>query len=144
MAKQKKQPKRYLFEEVLAFLQHNSGKSFNYKQIGAAMELNAEADRLQLMEVLAGLCSEGFVKEEETGRFTAKDNKQYVSGIIDFTQQGTAFVMVDGSDSDIFIPAKKTGEALNRDLVKVFITSRPKGGRRQEGEVTEVIQRAKT
>ncbi|MGZ4036298.1 MAG: ribonuclease R [Bacteroidia bacterium] len=144
MAKQKKQPKRYLFEEVLAFLQHNSGKSFNYKQIGAAMELNAEADRLQLMEVLAGLCSERFVKEEETGRFTAKDNKQYVSGIIDFTQQGTAFVMVDGSDSDIFIPAKKTGEALNRDLVKVFITSRPKGGRRQEGEVTEVIQRAKT
>lgn len=107
------------------------------------MELNSEQERLQLMEVLAGLSDEGFVKEVETGRFTAKENKSFVSGIIDFTQQGAAFVMVDGKDQDIYIPAKKTGDALNRDLVKVNIISRSKG-KRQEGEVVEVIQRAKT
>ena len=46
MAKsKKKQPKRYLFEEVLAFLKHNDGKSFNYKQLGAAMEIDNESDR---------------------------------------------------------------------------------------------------
>lgn len=34
MAKsKKKQPKRYLFEEVLAFLKHNDGKSFNYNSL---------------------------------------------------------------------------------------------------------------
>ncbi len=144
MSKRKKQPKKYLFEQVLAFLQHNSEKTFNYKQIGAAMELNSDQERLELIEVLTGLTDQGFVKEVEAGKFGAKENKQYVSGIIDFTQQGTAFVIVDGVDTDIFIPAKKTKDALNRDLVKVNITSRASGGRRQEGEVVEVIQRART
>ena len=45
MAKgKKKQPKRYLFEEVLTFLKHNDGKSFNYKQLGAAMDIDNESD----------------------------------------------------------------------------------------------------
>jgi hypothetical protein len=53
MAKgKKKQPKRYLFEEVLTFLKHNDGKSFNYKQLGAAMEIDNESDRFALLETL--------------------------------------------------------------------------------------------
>ena len=52
MAKSKKQPKRYLFEEVLTFLKHNSEKSFNYKQLGSAMEIDSESDRFTLLETL--------------------------------------------------------------------------------------------
>ena len=62
MAKsKKKQPKRYLFEEVLAFLKHNDGKSFNYKQLGAAMEIDNESDRFFLLETLEELKHQGFV-----------------------------------------------------------------------------------
>lgn len=143
MSKKKKQPKKYLFEEVLTFLQHNSDKAFNYRQIGAAMEHNTEGERLELVEVLEGLKEQGFVKETEVGKFQCKDNKQFVNGIIDFTQSGTAFVIVAESESDIFIPEKRTGQALNGDLVKVKVESR-RGGKRQEGEVVEVIKRAKT
>jgi ribonuclease R len=143
MARSKKQPKKYLFEEVLAFLQHNSDKAFNYKQIGAAMEHNTEGERLELMEVLLALKDQGFIKEVETGKFIAKETNQYVTGIIDFTQQGTAFVIVNESDKDVFIPEKKTRDALNGDLVKINIVHRKKGSR-QEGEVVEVIRRART
>jgi hypothetical protein len=53
MAKSKKQPKKsYLFEEVLAFLQHNSDKTFNYKQLGSAMEIQSESERFSLLETL--------------------------------------------------------------------------------------------
>jgi ribonuclease R len=143
MAKSKKQPKKYLFEEVLAFLQHNSEKVFNYKQIGAAMELNTEPERLQLIEVLHSLQDQGFIKEVEVGKFKSKENKEYLTGIIDFTQQGTAFVMVAEMENDIFIPNKKTKDALHRDLVKVSILPKRKGNRK-EGEVVEVIKRNKT
>jgi ribonuclease R len=132
-----------LFEEVLAFLQHNSGKAFNYKQIGSAMEINTDQERLGLIEALETLAQQGFIHQLETGKYTAKENKKFVSGIIDFTQQGSAFVVVEGQDTDIYIPERKTRDALNRDLVKVNIISRNKG-RRQEGEVVEVIERAKT
>lgn len=143
MAKKKKQPKRYLFEEILAFLQHNSGKTFNYKQIGAAMELNSEGERLELMESLHTLVSKGLIKEVETGKFEFKETKTYLTGTIDFTQQGTAFVTVMDEADDIFIPFKRTKDALQGDLVKINLLGR-KTGKRKEAEVVEVIKRVKT
>lgn len=143
MAKSKKQPKRYLFEEVLAFLKHNDGKSFNYKQLGSAMEIDNEGDRFSLIETLEELKHQGFVIEKEVGKYQAKESKSYQSGTIDFTTQGTAFVIISPELPDVFIPFRKTRDALQGDLVK--ITVHPQRGREKpEGEVVEVIQRKKT
>lgn len=142
MSKNKK-PKKFLFEEVLAFLQHNSEKTFNYKQIGAAMEINSEGERLKLIETLHALKESGYVIEKEVGKFTIKQTKNYLTGTIDFTSQGTAFVVVSEQDNDVFIPYKKTKDALQGDLVKITVLNR-RSGKRREGEVTEVLQRAKT
>lgn len=142
MSKNKK-PKKFLFEEVLAFLQHNSEKSFNYKQIGAAMEINSEGERLQLIETLQALKQNGYVIEKEIGKFTIKQTKNYLTGTIDFTSQATAFVVIGENQNDVFIPYKKTKDALQGDLVKIVISNRS-SGKRKEGEVVEVIQRAKT
>ncbi|MCE3259714.1 MAG: ribonuclease, partial [Bacteroidetes bacterium] len=142
MSKNKK-PQRYLFEEVLDFLKHNDSKAFNYKQLGAAMEINTDGERLQLIEILQSLKQQGFVIEKETGKYQVKESKQYVTGTIDFTTQGTAFVVFSETENDIFIPAKKTKDALQGDLVKVQLVSR-RSGKRKEGEVVEVINRART
>ncbi len=122
MAKgKKKQPKRYLFEEVLAFLKHNDGKSFNYKQLGAAMEIDNESDRFALLETLEELKHQGFVIETDIGQYAAKESKTYQTGTIDFTTQGTAFVIISPDVPDVFIPFKRTKDALHGDLVKVFV-----------------------
>lgn len=142
MSKNKK-PKKFLFEEVLAFLNHNQYKSFNYKQLGAAMEINSESERFMLIETLEALKDQGFVIETEVGKYQVKATKQYATGTIDFTTQGTAFVVFSETEQDIFIPARKSKDALQGDLVKVLLSQR-KGGRRKEGEVIEVIKRAKT
>ncbi len=142
MSKNKK-PKKYLFEEVLDFLKHNSSKVFNYKQLGAAMELNSEGERLELIGVLEGLKQQGFVTENETGKYQLKQTKQYVTGTIDFTSQGTAFVVYSETDNDIYIPPYKSKNALQGDLVKVYLYSK-RSGKRKEGEVVEIIKRAKT
>jgi predicted AAA+ superfamily ATPase len=75
MSKNKK-TKRYLFEEVLDFLKHNSSKTFNYKQLGAAMEINTDGERLQLIETLENLKLQGFVIENEIGKYQIKETKQ--------------------------------------------------------------------
>lgn len=144
MAKgKKKQPKRYLFEEVLAFLKHNSEKAFNYKQLGAAMEIENESDRFALLETLEELKHQGFVLEKEIGKYQAKESRAYQTGTIDFTSQGTAFVIVSTDVPDVFIPFRKTRDALQGDLVKIIV--HPQRGREKaEGEVVEVIQRRKT
>ena len=143
MAKPKKQPKRYLFEEVLAFLKHNDGKSFNYKQLGAAMEIENESERFALLETLEELKYQGFVIEKEVGKYQAKESKAYQTGTIDFTTQGTAFVIISADVPDVFIPFRRTKDALHGDLVKIVV--HPQRGRgKAEGEVVEVIQRRKT
>lgn len=144
MAKsKKKQPKRYLFEEVLAFLKHNSDKTFNYKQLGAAMEIDNEGDRFALLETLEELKHQGFVVEKEIGKYQSKETKTYLSGTIDFTSTGTAFVIVSPDQPDIFIPFRKTRDAMHGDLVKVNVLPQ-RGKGKPEGEVIEVIQRKKT
>ena len=143
MSKNKK-PQRYLFEEVLDFLKHNDSKTFNYKQLGAAMEINNDQERLQLIEALELLKTQGFVIEKDKGKYQIKETEQYVTGTIDFTSQGTAFVVFSETEADIFIPAKKSRDALQGDLVKVHLFSKRAHGRRKEGEVVEVITRAKT
>jgi ribonuclease R len=142
MSKNKK-PKKFLFEEVLAFLQHNTEKSFNYKQIGAAMEINSDSERAMLIETLQGLKQNGYVIEKEIGKFTIKQTKNYLTGTIDFTSQATAFVVIGNDQDDIFIPFKRTKDALQGDLVKIVLNSRH-SGKRKEGEVVEVLQRART
>ena len=143
MAKSKKQPKRYLFEEVLAFLSHNSDKAFNYKQVASAMEVNTESERFTLLETLEELKKQGMVTEKEIGKYQAKETKTLVSGTIDFTSQGTAFVIISPDEPDVFIPFRKSKDAMHGDLVKVnLLTRRGKG--KPEGEVVEVIKRAKT
>lgn len=143
MAKSKKQPKRFLFEEVLAFLKHNSDKSFNYKQLGAAMEIHNESERFSLLETLEALKHQGFVVEKEIGKYQAKDTDSYITGTIDFTTQGTAYVVTPEDQPDVFIPFRKTRDAFHGDLVKVKLFNR-RGKGKPEGEVLEVIKRAKT
>lgn len=145
MAKsKKKQPKkRYLFEEVLAFLKHNSEKAFNYKQLGAAMEIDNEGDRFALLETLEELKHQGFVTEKEIGKYQAKETKTYQTGTIDFTSTGTAFVVISPEQPDIFIPFRKTRDAMHGDLVKVNVFPQ-RGKGKPEGEVMEVIKRNKT
>ncbi|MBL7932790.1 MAG: ribonuclease R [Bacteroidia bacterium] len=142
MSKNKK-PKRYLFEDVLDFLKHNDSKSFNYKQLGAAMEINNESERFMLIEILESLKQQGFVIEKEKGRYQIKETKKFVTGTIDFTSQGTAFVVYSETEADVFIPARKTRDAFQGDLVKVQLDNK-RSGKRKEGEVVDVIKRART
>ena len=142
MSKNKK-TKRYLFEEVLDFLKHNGSKTFNYKQLGAAMEINTDGERLQLIETLENLKLQGFVIENEIGKYQIKETKQYLTGTIDFTSQGTAFLIFSDTEEDIYITARKSKDALQGDLVKVYLYPK-RSGKRKEGEVVEVITRAKS
>jgi ribonuclease R len=143
MAKKKKNPKKnYLFEEVLDFLKHHPSTSFNYKQIGSALDVQPVSDRFKIIEVLAALEQQGAVTETDRGKYTLKGGRSILEGIIDFNSQGDAYVTVEDREQDIFIHSSKTKDALQGDVVKIAF--REGGGKRKEGEVMDVIKRNKT
>ncbi len=62
-----------------------------------------------------------------------------LSGTIDITRSGSAFVTIEGMEKDVFIPPRAVHNAMQSDLVKIRITQ---AGRRPEGEVISILRRA--
>lgn len=144
MSKKKKSPaqklSRFLRETILNYFQSNTNGTFNYKQVAEALKVNASETRKLVFTILNELAKEGVLDEEQRGLFKFAATTNFYNGIIEFTNRGSAFVMVENLKEDIFIPAKSTQRALNGDKVSVKITSRTRN-RKPEGEVMAVLER---
>ncbi|MEM9848812.1 MAG: ribonuclease R, partial [Bacteroidota bacterium] len=64
------------------------------------------------------------------------------TGIVSMTRSGAAYVMVEGLEHDIHVAARRTNNALHGDKVKVS-TWTPRGRYKPEGEIVEVLERAR-
>ena len=67
----------------------------------------------------------------------------YFVGKLDVTSNGNAYLIAEDLEDDIFIYANHLNKGLNSDIVKVYVFNR-KNGKKQEGEVVEIIKRHKT
>ncbi|MBC5861956.1 ribonuclease R [Flavobacterium turcicum] len=131
-------------DKILKILSQSANKAFNYKQIGAKLELDDTASRNQIIKDLKILASQNKIIESEPGKYLVKAASQdYYEGKIDMTGRKTAFFVCPDLEDDVFIPTANLNHALDKDIVKVYVYNRRKG-KRPEGEVIEVIERHKT
>ena len=64
----------------------------------------------------------------------------HVIGKLDMTRSGSGYVIVDGMDHDVFIPAKFINHALKGDIVKVRIL--PGRRTKPEGQIIGIVKRS--
>ncbi|MDI5898069.1 ribonuclease R [Flavobacterium yafengii] len=131
-------------EKIVKILSQSANKAFNYKQIGAKLELDDTESRNQIIKDLKILASQNKIIESEPGKYLVKaESKEYYEGKIDMTGRKTAYFVCHEMEEDVFIPTNNLNHALDKDIVKVYVYNRRKG-KRPEGEVIEVIERNKT
>ncbi|SFB08569.1 ribonuclease R [Flavobacterium swingsii] len=131
-------------EKILKILSQNANKPFNYKQICAVLELDDTKSRNEIIKDLKILASQKVIIETEPGKYLVKAISQdYYEGKIDMTSRKTAYFICPDFGEDVFIPTNNLNHALDKDIVKVYVYNRRKG-KRPEGEVIEVVERAKT
>lgn len=144
MSKKQKSPaqklSRFLRETILRLFQGNSGRSLNFKQVSEQLNITDKEIRKLVFSILNELKKEGHLDEPERGVFKYAAESNFYTGIIDFTNRGSAFVRCDELRGDIFIPSKSVNRALNGDKVSVRITSKSRD-RKPEGEVVAVLER---
>src|SRR6218665_1515879 len=129
--------------KILKILSTNANRAFNYKKIGAILELNDTKSRNEIIKDLKILASQKKIIESEPGKYLVKAISQdYYEGKIDMTSRKTAYFIFDEFEEDVFIPTNNLNRALDGDIVKVYVYNRRKG-KRPEGEVIEVIERKK-
>ncbi len=62
-------------------------------------------------------------------------------GVVDLTADGNAFVVSEDLKQDTFIPQRHTKRALNKDTVLFRLTPSRSRGNRQNGEITNIVER---
>ena len=131
-------------EKIVKILSQSANKAFNYKQIGAKLELDDTESRNQIIKDLKVLASQNTIIESEPGKYLIKAvSKDYYEGKIDMTGRKTAYFVSTELEEDVFIPTNNLNHALDKNIVKVYVYNR-RNGKKPEGEVIEVIERNKT
>ncbi len=154
MRKNRKNPKRPLFirksedqfRQVFVQMVQNvlamDTKGFTMNEIMQKLGLVDENSLEIIREVLENEINLGHIEEAPEDKFILKSLKAYIVGKIDMAANGSAYVVSDESEEDTFIAPRKLRNALHGDKVKIFIYAKQNGSLK-EGEVVEIIERAK-
>ncbi|PWK20538.1 ribonuclease R [Xanthomarina spongicola] len=132
-----------LTNTILSILKKDRNQSFNYKQIAAKLGVNDASSRNQIIKKLQQLKAKQEIEEVERGKFKAIVNTEYHTGILDMASKGTGYIISDDFEDDIYISSNNMNKALHGDQVEFYAYKRLKRGRR-EGEITNIIKRAKS
>ncbi len=135
------QPKQ-LEALVKEIFEKDPNRVYNYKQVSARLGVEDQVTRNMVSKVLAGLKKSGSVKEVQKGRYKGKQTGAYISGTVDMTRMGYAYIISDDIAEDTFVSNRNLNTALHGDKVKVRLLVRKKGNR-PEGEVVEITERAR-
>ncbi|WP_316747817.1 ribonuclease R [Pedobacter gandavensis] len=145
MAKNKSsQLELVLIQLISDVLEKSNKEALNYKQVSAKLNITDSDAKETILDILKQQAKKGIFAEPERGKFRLKDLKTFIIGKVDMTADGNAFIVPDDEfEKDVFVSARKLHNALHGDKVKVYIYAK-KSGRKNEGEVVEIVQRLKT
>lgn len=141
-------------KQILKIFANNPFDSFNHKQISSRIGAHDKGTRQLVIATIQELAEAKILVEDENGRGKYKINpkninddllpKNYLIGTIDMKQTGKAYVIPqEEGREDVQISPNNTNHALHGDTVKVLMFPQRKM-RKPEGQVVEIIQRAKT
>jgi len=145
MAKKKSANIKLVLNQLVSdIFEKNGNQLLNYKQVSAKLNLNDQESRETILEILKEGKGTGIFLEPEKGKFKLKVLQNFIIGKVDMTADGSAYIVPDDEfEKDVFVAPRKLKNALHGDTVKVYVFAK-KSGRKNDGEVIEIIQRAKS
>src|SRR5690606_6792729 len=135
--------KNILSQLITDVLRNTGSQALNYKQVSAKLNIADQESRLGIQEILKEGTRSGHFKEVSKGKYILKELRTIVVGKVDMTSDGSAYIVTDEFEEDIYVPPRKVRNELNGDIVKIHAYE-SKRDRKKEGEVIEIIERSRT
>lgn len=143
-------PKSSFVNSVLEVFTSNPYRAFNFRQVSSQLGVSDKASKELIRNILEDLYKKQMIVELNRGKYQLSREKildlipqNVVTGIVDMKQTGKAYIITPDLDEDVFIAYNNTGRALHGDKVKVHLFPKRKG-RKIEGQIVEIISRART
>lgn len=131
-----------LKKSILEIFRKSPNRSLNYKQVSHALQITDKKQRKVVRELLQVLADNEQLSERNKGKYRFKNKSVYITGVVDITSSGAAYVVTDDLEDDVYIAPRFVHQSLHHDVVKVFLFAQRKG-KRPEGEIVEVLEREK-
>lgn len=134
--------KKELAQAILILFQNAPKTVYNYKQISKELGITKQDQKQMAADILYDLADDGFVIEQEPGRFRYNNVGTIATGVFQRRSNGrNSFIPEDGGDS-IDIAERNSKHAMDGDAVRVQLFARKKGAK-PEAEVIEIIESKK-
>jgi len=127
---------------VFRLFQDNPEKSFSFRSILKNLSITKVKAKTELEMVLLKFFEKRLIKQLEDGTFRYNSEDEFAVGKVDFVSKEYAFIVCEGIEQDIRVVNKNMKQALDGDKVKIRIIK--ENTSRKEGEVVEVLERART
>ena len=148
MGKSKRKSKDKMSREqatalIMGVFGRNPKKILNFKQVSSQLFISDKYRRAVISQTLDELVGNKQLEQVEPGRYRLLSRAGYRTGSVDMTQHGYAFLVTEDEGDDVFIARNNLKTALDKDLVKVIVYPKRKQSTRIEGEVVEILERAR-
>lgn len=129
-------------QKIIEFMREGVHKPLLFKQIVSVLEIS-KTEHKQIRLILEEMEKEGQIFETPSGKFGIPDRMGLVFGKLQGNERGYGFVKPDDDrEANIFIPADGMNSAMHNDRVIVRIDKKEQYGRKSEGEIVKIIERA--
>ena len=131
-----------LKETILQFMREDAYRPMDIQDLAAVFDIGS--DEYKAFKVaLKQMEREGLIIRTKKDRFAVPEKLGLVTGKLQAHQKGFGFLIPDiEGEKDVFIPSSAMHGALNGDKILVQVTREDFKGKKREGEVVEVLERA--
>ena len=129
-------------ETLLSFMREEAYRPMDIQELVSVFDINPDEYKA-FKKVIKTMEKEGLIIRTKKDKFGVPERLGLVSGKLEVKAKGFGFLIPDlEGEKDVFIPSSSMNGAMNNDKVLVQITKEDINGKRREGEVKEVLERA--
>lgn len=137
---EKKQERK---DKIISLVRDENFPPLKRGEMRSVMNVSPE-EKNEFDSLIDELISEGKLVETKKGKIMDSEKLGLFAGEFLGNQKGFGFVRLENSDgNDVFIPAGAVNGAMHKDKVLIRITAPSERGKRAEGEVIKVLEKAK-
>lgn len=128
-------------EALIDFMKEQAYKPMTLQELERAFEITKQ-DREAFAKLIKNMEKEGLIIKTRTEHYGVPERMGLVVGKLQGHPKGYAFVIPESERPDVFIPSFNLNGAMHNDRVIAKITNETQGGKKCEGEIIRILERA--
>lgn len=128
-------------EVLISFMRETAYKPMTVKELSRIFDIRKK-EMDEFKDTLKYMEQEGKIIRNNTEHYGIPERMGFVVGIFESNAKGFGFVLREGDEKDVFIPSTNVNGAMHGDKVLACITKEENRGKKCEGEIYKVIERA--